>query len=288
MQAPSIVDSIGVLLASSRYLGTDTFEMPNEELGYRIKKVGNNIVHKFLLDTRTAELEAEHEQHNDIHFLNSHYSGRAVRFGEKLYLWLKYAQATYPNASYFGRVDDDTYACGGAAFDFVRRVSSPLMYLGWMNRDTQPRLADSPKDKYASLPVAWRDWALKERVRVRVLLEPEGTERGKRAPVVPVHRSTDISAKLEHAGDEQKQRTRMVNHSNLQVSLRYLKLFPSSTFVFELVRRIVQRRYCDRQDGAESACDPRVDLYDTDYGGTSLGLWLAIYSDVEVIRMNKK
>ena len=35
----------------------------------------------------------------------------------------------------------------------------------------------------------------------------------------------------------------------------------------ELVRRIVQRRYCDRQDGAESACDPRVDLYDTDYGG---------------------
>ena len=123
--------------------------------------------------------------------------------------------------------------------------------------------------------------------------------------MVPVHRNTDISAKLEHAGDEQKQRTRMVNHSNLQVSLRYLKLFPSSTFVFglitdgylckcmltcailmthhillryrademfimlgaELVRRIVQRRYCDRQDGAESACDPRVDLYDTDYGG---------------------
>lgn len=42
MQAPSIVDSIGVLLASSRYLGTDTFEMPNEELGYRIKKVGED------------------------------------------------------------------------------------------------------------------------------------------------------------------------------------------------------------------------------------------------------
>ena len=84
-----------------------------------MKSIGNNIVHKFLLDTRTAELEAEHEQHNDIHFLNSHYSGRAVRFGEKLYLWLKYAHATYPNASYFGRVDDDTYACGGAAFDFV-------------------------------------------------------------------------------------------------------------------------------------------------------------------------
>ena len=84
-----------------------------------MQPIGNNIVHKFLLDTRTAELEAEHEQHNDIHFLNSHYSGRAVRFGEKLYLWLKYAHATYPNASYFGRVDDDTYACGGAAFDFV-------------------------------------------------------------------------------------------------------------------------------------------------------------------------
>ena len=42
MHTPSIVDSIGVLLASSRYLGTDTFEMPNEELGCRIKKVGED------------------------------------------------------------------------------------------------------------------------------------------------------------------------------------------------------------------------------------------------------
>lgn len=32
-----------------------------------------------------------------------------MRFGEKLYLWLKYARAAFPRAAYYGKIDDDTY-----------------------------------------------------------------------------------------------------------------------------------------------------------------------------------
>ena len=98
---------------------------------------GNNIIHRFLLDSPTPDTVAEHAQHNDIYFLHSAYQGKAVRFGEKLYLWLKHAHDAFPGASFYGRIDDDVYVCGGAAFDFVRRVTTPLMYLGWMNRGGQ-------------------------------------------------------------------------------------------------------------------------------------------------------
>jgi len=41
----------------------------------------------------------------------------------------------------------------------------------------------------------------------------------------------------------------------------------------ELRDFIVHRTYCDHLD----ICDKAKDLYDTDYGGTSLGLWLSTY-----------
>lgn len=90
----------------------------------------NHIIHRFLFDAPTPDTLEEQAQHKDVYFLNSKYRGKANRFGEKLYLWLKYAHSAFPRAAYYGKVDDDTYVCGGAAFDMLRRTASSTMYLG--------------------------------------------------------------------------------------------------------------------------------------------------------------
>lgn len=46
----------------------------------------------------------------------------------------------------------------------------------------------------------------------------------------------------------------------------------------DLVSRISQRRYCPWQENC-----PENGLLDTNYGGTSLGLWLSPYSDIKVV-----
>lgn len=52
-----------------------------------------------------------------------------------------------------------------------------------------------------------------------------------------------------------------------------------------LVDRLVKRRYCTVIELAE--CDDRVDLYDTNYAGQSLGLWLAPYNaDLDIQPLN--
>ena len=57
--------------------------------------------------------------------INYSFRGKAIRFGEKLWLWLRHAVEKYPLASFYGRVDDDIYVCGSAAFDMVKRFARP-------------------------------------------------------------------------------------------------------------------------------------------------------------------
>ena len=49
-----------------------------------------------------------------------------------------------------------------------------------------------------------------------------------------------------------------------------------------LVKRITDRNYC----GNETSCDSSVDLFDTNFGGTSLGIWLSAYNDLDVVVIN--
>jgi hypothetical protein len=49
-----------------------------------------------------------------------------------------------------------------------------------------------------------------------------------------------------------------------------------------LVQRLVRRQYCLNS----TSCGP-AGLIDTNFGGTSLGLWLSAYNDVEVLPMNE-
>ena len=52
----------------------------------------------------------------------------------------------------------------------------------------------------------------------------------------------------------------------------------------EIARRIANRRYCGLQH--LEGCNLKEDLFDTNYGGTSLGLWLTPYTDVNVVAIN--
>ena len=54
--------------------------------------------YKFLLDNETPELLEEQAKYGDILFIESKYSGKAYRFGEKLYRWLKYAVEHFSDA----------------------------------------------------------------------------------------------------------------------------------------------------------------------------------------------
>ena len=51
-----------------------------------------------------------------------------------------------------------------------------------------------------------------------------------------------------------------------------------------LMNRIVSKRYCHNQN--QKTCDNLGHLFDTNYGGTSLGLWLSKMSDVNELQMN--
>lgn len=170
-----------------------------------------NVQTLFLFDNPTPELLAEQDEYQDVVFLNATYSGRAVRFGEKLFNWFKIAQDRYPNAAFVGKIDDDCVVCTDQMWPFVWNNLSPTDYIGWQHNFVESY------DHHKVL--AW----------------------------------------LRH--DE------------------YFVLVGS-----ELVSRITSREYCHDLRG----CDKNVSLFDTNYGGTSLGQWLSIYDDVEVRPINNK
>ena len=61
------------------------------------------FAYRFLFDHETPGLLAENVTFGDVVFLNSSFSGRAVAFGEKLLLWLKYAKAHFPDYALYGK-----------------------------------------------------------------------------------------------------------------------------------------------------------------------------------------
>ncbi|XP_069130519.1 uncharacterized protein [Argopecten irradians] len=107
-----------------RHTWISTMQRLNSELPFR-------IIYKFLIDIPTNDTIKENNKYNDIVFLNATHQGRAVRFGEKLYLWLRYVHKTYPDALLAGKVDDDTFLCVPQIFVRLSQLKSQRLYYGW-------------------------------------------------------------------------------------------------------------------------------------------------------------
>ncbi|XP_069102383.1 uncharacterized protein [Argopecten irradians] len=89
------------------------------------------ITYKFLVDRPTNYTVHEHQKHNDIVFLNATGEGRAVKFGEKLHIWLKYIHEHYPDALLGGKLDDDVFLCVPQIFKRIDQFKSSKLYYGW-------------------------------------------------------------------------------------------------------------------------------------------------------------
>ena len=70
------------------------------------------IAYKFLLDKPTKKLELENSRFHDLFYLNATFSGKARGFGEKMYIWFKYAHQRYPDVELIAKADDDVFVCG--------------------------------------------------------------------------------------------------------------------------------------------------------------------------------
>ncbi|XP_071142264.1 uncharacterized protein [Mytilus edulis] len=102
------------------------------------------ITYKFLLDEPSSESIAENALNHDIVYLNVTNHGRAVKFGEKMYIWWKYVHTVYPDALLGGRIDDDAFLCVPQVFYRLDSIKSSNLYYGWrhgksrqINRDNR-------------------------------------------------------------------------------------------------------------------------------------------------------
>ena len=196
----------------------------------------------FLLDTETPDMIQEQETYGDLIFLKTSYTGRAVRFGEKLSKWFQYAHQAFPKAAWVAKMDDDVAFCpttGTASmalqdatttttttttdmkktatiFDFIQQQDPATLYLGWLHN-------------------------------------------------FPSFQPGNTSVSLTHRIDE-------------------MFVAVGGT----LIKRLAQRQYCDKYVPTREDCDAKHGLPDIGHGGTSLGLWLSNYTDVNIVPINDR
>ena len=106
----------------------------------------NIFDYRFLVDKPSPAMTKENQTFGDIVVLNAHFTGRANRFGEKLYLWLKYAKQNFPNHDLIGKADDDLFLCPLNVMSELTKVYDDYLYFGWswfkdkvhFGKDTKP------------------------------------------------------------------------------------------------------------------------------------------------------
>ena len=89
------------------------------------------VVVRFLLDRPSNATLEEAATRRDVLFLHAQFSGRGVRFGEKMYLWLMLSRKLFPDAAWVAKVDSDVYICAARMWPFVWHHWTPRVYLGW-------------------------------------------------------------------------------------------------------------------------------------------------------------
>lgn len=119
---------VGILSANSNFLQRNS----SRNSWLNTKTVNRNphsqppnqpyFTYKFLIDRPDRQTLIEDRIFNDIVFLNSSYSGKAVRLGEKLVIWFNYAAVNFPQASLIGKVDDDVWICPKQLYGYLQRL----------------------------------------------------------------------------------------------------------------------------------------------------------------------
>ena len=76
--------------------------------------------YRFLLDQPSDKILQENATFGDIVILNAKYSGRGVKFGEKLYNWLKYVKENFDSYTFIAKSDDDLFICEEKLIDDLK------------------------------------------------------------------------------------------------------------------------------------------------------------------------
>ncbi|XP_063405746.1 uncharacterized protein LOC134689707 [Mytilus trossulus] len=127
---PHIV--LGILSGEKKILFRDTQRNTWIKSMLRLHKVlPFKITYKFLLDEPSSESIKENDLHKDIVYLNVSHHGRAVKFGEKMYVWWKYIHKVYPDALMGARIDDDAFVCVPQMFHRLNTLKAGNLYYGW-------------------------------------------------------------------------------------------------------------------------------------------------------------
>ncbi|CAG2205236.1 unnamed protein product [Mytilus edulis] len=127
-----IEDVMGILSANGKQRFRDTQRKTWIKAMLRMQHIlPFKITYKFLLDEPSSESIAENALNHDIVYLNVTNHGRAVKFGEKMYIWWKYVHTVYPDALLGGRIDDDAFLCVPQVFYRLDSIKSSNLYYGW-------------------------------------------------------------------------------------------------------------------------------------------------------------
>ncbi|XP_063405764.1 uncharacterized protein LOC134689724 [Mytilus trossulus] len=123
---------LGILSGGKNILFRDTQRGTWIKTMLRLHKVlPFKITYKFLLDEPSSESIKENALNHDIVYLNVSHHGRAVKFGEKIYVWWKYIHKVYPDALMGAKIDDDAFICVPEMFHRLDTLKSGNLYYGW-------------------------------------------------------------------------------------------------------------------------------------------------------------
>ena len=104
----------------------------------------NKFSYRFLVDRPTPEILNENATYQDIISLDTQYTGRAYKFGEKFYNWIKYANLHFWDYTFIAKADDDVYFCednlvndlrglvNSEQIDSIKYPGSNSLYYGWL------------------------------------------------------------------------------------------------------------------------------------------------------------
>ncbi len=88
------------------------------------------FTYKFVLDLPTAKTLEENKTHGDIVYLNVTNHGYAFKYGEKIYLSLRYMFLNIPDVYMGVRMDDDVFLCVPQIFQRLDMFKSSKIYYG--------------------------------------------------------------------------------------------------------------------------------------------------------------
>ena len=184
-----------------------------------------HLAYKFLLDKASEALRMEQEIFGDLIFVNAHWTGKAKRFGEKLYHWFEIARKFYPDFPLIGKADDDIFVCPEHLMRELRSL---------------------PTDQIEKLYFGW-EWFKQK----------------------PFYQDPDmrLNCSTEEIRDDTEQTCYFGQINNRVRMDEFFVILGRAT-----VDKVLSWPYCRHPN--PQYCKEKKMRWDTNYGGSSLGLWL--------------